>query len=98
MGCSPAPGNRFPPELEWPPRREASGVARCRELSALSTCLLNAFVCWQKRGRLTHKPIRKQVVLVLRVQSEGFLLAAIWGLGRSGTWNRELLLHLSTSS
>ena len=48
---SPAPGNRFPPELEWPPRREVSVVTRCRTLAALSTCLLNLSVCWWSCGK-----------------------------------------------
>ena len=34
-----SPGNRFLPELEWLPRREAPVVTRCRTLTALSTCL-----------------------------------------------------------
>ena len=43
LGRSPAAaGNRFPPELERSPRREAAVVARCRTASALSASLLTS--------------------------------------------------------
>ena len=65
LGRSPAPRNRFPPELEWPPRREASVVTCYRASFALAaTCLLDSgfSVCWQKALN-THNLYTKNAAL-----------------------------------